>query len=58
MSLVFQRERFHKRQRLGRALAKLVERRSNKSLLEVAKCKRAGIPNCLGFLSSYRDKEL
>lgn len=57
MSLVFQRERFHKRQRLGRALAKLVER-SNKSLLEVAKSKHVGIPKCFGFLSSYCDKEL
>lgn len=49
MSLLFQRERFQKRQRLGQALAKLVERRSNKSLLEVAKCKRAGISTALVF---------
>lgn len=47
MSLLFQRERFQERQRLGRALAKLVERRSNQSLLDVAKCKRAGISTAL-----------
>lgn len=46
MSLVFQRERFHKRQRLGRALAKLVER-SNKSLLRLQNPSMLGSPNAL-----------